>query len=93
MAGLSGGMVWPAPAFAGAAMPTIAPVSVPRSPAAATAAPQVTPGAAARGGGSTVVHQTVNVTVNLQELEEMVEAGRFVRDLDSARTLYLGSEA
>jgi hypothetical protein len=41
--------------------------------------------------GQTVVHQTYHVTVNLQELRELVEAGKFVRDLGPTRTLYLGT--
>jgi hypothetical protein len=40
--------------------------------------------------GGTVIHQTNYITVKLDELQEMVEAGRFVRDLGQTRTLYTG---
>jgi TP901 family phage tail tape measure protein len=44
------------------------------------------------GGASTIV-QHIAVSVNLTELEEMVEAGRFVSQLNGTRTLYKGAPA
>lgn len=78
------GTQWGGPAFAGAmAGPSL-------SVAPRTVAPVAPATAAAGGERGTVVHQTNHITVSLREIEEMVEAGRFVRDLDTARTLYLG---
>lgn len=40
------------------------------------------------GRGTTIVYQTNQFDIHVDELEDIVEAGRFVRDLDTARTLY-----
>lgn len=45
-----------------------------------------------RASGQTIV-QNIEVNVKLDELEEMVEAGRFVSQLNGTRTLYKGGSA
>lgn len=66
--------------------------NIPEMAATVTAEPGRAGSRMASAGGQTIV-QNFEVTVNLEELEELAEAGRFVSQLNGTRTLYKGAFA